>query len=89
MNKEEINKEIERIWVIDKIKEICSYSIGDKSISIGSRLILDLYIDSLEMLELIHEIERYTEKQIDNSIWMQWNQIGDIVDYLLTIKMNH
>ncbi|TOM60035.1 hypothetical protein CGH73_26235, partial [Vibrio parahaemolyticus] len=49
-------------------------------------IIEDLHIDSLEMLELITEIERYTGLPLLDEIWMKWRYLRDIVNYLLSVK---
>ncbi len=45
-----------------------------------------MYIDSLEMLELIAAIEQYTKVPIQDEIWMKWYNLQDIVEYLLSVK---
>nr|WP_282554846.1 MULTISPECIES: acyl carrier protein [Providencia] len=51
-----------------------------------STLILDLHIDSLEMLELITAIEDYTGQRLNDNIWVKWHRLQDIVDYLSQTK---
>ncbi|EKT60903.1 acyl carrier protein [Providencia sneebia] len=75
-------------WLIDKINNILTYSAHDKLISMNSRLILDLHIDSLEMLELITAVEQCTEKSINDDILLKWYQVKDILDYIVKIKCN-
>ncbi|UIN01457.1 acyl carrier protein [Yersinia ruckeri] len=47
-----------------------------------SRLILDLHIDSLEMLELVIAVEKKTARPLADDIWLEWTTIKDVTDYL-------
>ncbi|MBG5920520.1 acyl carrier protein [Providencia stuartii] len=73
---------IHQTWLTEQIKAIRTYSGIDKPIEMDSALILDLHIDSLEMLELITAIENYTGQPLNDSIWVKWYRLQDIVDYL-------
>ncbi|MDN0088897.1 acyl carrier protein [Yersinia nurmii] len=52
-----------------------------------ARLILDLHIDSLEILELVIEVEKKTAKPLADDVWLQWNTINDIVEYIMLTKV--
>lgn len=82
------DNQIHQTWLINQIKEIRTYSGITKPFNMDSALIVDLHIDSLEMLELITAIEQYTEKSISEHIWMQWYRLQDIADYLSTMFEN-
>ncbi|MCW6566900.1 acyl carrier protein [Yersinia ruckeri] len=47
-----------------------------------SRLILDLHIDSLEMLELVIAVEKKTARPLADDIWLEWTTVKDVTDYL-------
>lgn len=69
-------------WLINQIKEIRTYSGITKPITMDSALILDLHIDSLEMLELVTAIEQYTAQSLSDTVWMKWHYLQDVADYL-------
>ncbi|ANI31054.1 hypothetical protein PL78_14620 [Yersinia entomophaga] len=52
-----------------------------------ARLILDLHIDSLEILELVIEVEKETAKPLADDVWHKWNTINDIVEYIKLTKI--
>ncbi|MEQ4626162.1 acyl carrier protein [Providencia manganoxydans] len=70
-------------WLINQIKEIRTYSGINKPITLDSALILDLHIDSLEMLELVTAIEEYTSQPLSDKVWLKWHYLQDIADYLV------
>ncbi|GAB1439376.1 acyl carrier protein [Providencia sp.] len=74
------------LWLSDQIKQIRTYSGIADSYTIDSELIADVHIDSLEMLELITAIEQYTERGINDEVWIKWRYLRDIVDYLSNVK---
>ncbi|WP_283126523.1 acyl carrier protein [Providencia stuartii] len=74
-------------WLINQIKEIRTYSGINKPITMDSALILDLHIDSLEMLELVTAIEEYTAQPLNDKVWFKWHYLQDIADYL-TVTMD-
>ncbi|MEY0232876.1 acyl carrier protein [Providencia manganoxydans] len=69
-------------WLINQIKEIRTYSGINKPITMDSALILDLHIDSLEMLELVTAIEEYTAQPLNDKVWLKWHYLQDVADYL-------
>lgn len=46
------------------------------------QLVADLHLDSLEMTELIDELEHYIGLRIQEKVWSLWRQVGDIEDFL-------
>ena len=77
---------IHQTWLTEQIKAIRAYSGIHKPITMDSTIILDLHIDSLEMLELIAAIEDYTGQRLNDNIWVKWHRLQDIVDYLSQTK---
>ncbi len=70
-------------WLEHQIQQIRTYSGIRYCLTMDSTLIEDVHIDSLEMLELISSIEQYTKQPLSDDIWMEWNRLQDIVDYLV------
>ncbi len=70
-------------WLENQIQLIRAYSGITHCLTMNSTLIEDVHIDSLEMLELISSIEQYTKLPLSDDIWMKWNRLRDIVDYLV------
>ncbi|MBN4866006.1 MULTISPECIES: acyl carrier protein [Providencia] len=74
------------LWLVEQIQQIRTYSGITNSYTMDSALIVDVHIDSLEMLELITAIEQYTGQGINDEVWMKWRYLRDIVDYLSNVK---
>ncbi|MEQ4676080.1 acyl carrier protein [Providencia vermicola] len=74
------------LWLLEQIQQIRTYSGITNSYTMDSALIVDVHIDSLEMLELITAIEQYTGQGINDETWMKWRYLRDIVDYLSNVK---
>ncbi|CAI1902948.1 Acyl carrier protein [Serratia quinivorans] len=53
-----------------------------RDIAPDERLILDLHLDSLEMVELISAIEEKSRRPLKDEVWMAWETIADIINYL-------
>ncbi len=65
-----------------KLEQILTYYNQSLHINLQARLIVDLYIDSLEMLELVSAVEKYTQQLLEDKISMVWYRLQDILDYL-------
>ncbi|MEQ5113027.1 acyl carrier protein [Providencia vermicola] len=74
------------LWLVEQIQQIRTYSGITNSYTMDSALIVDVHIDSLEMLELITAIEQYIGQGINDEVWMKWRYLRDIVDYLSNVK---
>ena len=74
------------LWLVEQIQQIRTYSGITNSYTMDSALIVDVHIDSLEMLELITAIEQYTGQGINDEVWMKWRYLRDIADYLSNVK---
>ncbi|MTB65442.1 acyl carrier protein [Providencia sp. wls1943] len=71
-------------WLVRHLQQIREYSGINKTYSMDAELIADVHIDSLELLELIAAIEEYTEQPLRDEVWMKWQRLQDIVDYLVS-----
>lgn len=76
---------IHQQWLTNQINEIRTYSGITKTFTMESELILDLHIDSLEMLELVTAIEEYTGQPLSDKVWIKWHILQDVVDYLILV----
>ena len=70
-------------WLLDELTQIRSYAGPAQCIDRQSRLIIDLHLDSLEMLELVSSVEKYSQQPLEDHIWMEWHQVQDVLDYLV------
>lgn len=71
-------------WLERHLQQIREYSGINKFYPMDAELIADVHIDSLELLELIAAIEEYTEQSLQDEVWMKWQRLQDIVDYLVS-----
>ncbi|WP_174847848.1 acyl carrier protein [Yersinia artesiana] len=69
-------------WLKSELTQIRAYSGANQNWDMQSRLIVDLHLDSLEMLELVSAVEKYTEQPLDDKTWMTWYRVQDVMDYL-------
>ncbi|CRY56802.1 MULTISPECIES: hypothetical protein [Yersinia] len=70
-------------WLLDELTQIRSYAGQAQCIDRQSRLIIDLHLDSLEMLELVSSVEKYSQQPLEDRIWMEWYRVQDVLDYLV------
>lgn len=69
-------------WLKSELTLIRAYAGATHHWDMQSRLIVDLHLDSLEMLELVSAVEKYTEQPLDDKTWMKWYRVQDVLDYL-------
>ncbi|QHB33867.1 acyl carrier protein [Yersinia canariae] len=69
-------------WLKSELAQIRAYAGAAQSLDLQARLILDLHIDSLEMLELVSAVENHTQQPLDDKTWMEWYRVQDVLDYL-------
>ncbi|EPZ8126436.1 acyl carrier protein [Yersinia enterocolitica] len=69
-------------WLKSELTQIRAYAGATQNWDMQSRLIVDLHLDSLEMLELVSAVEKHTEQPLPDEIWMKWYRVQDVVDYL-------
>ncbi|HHA0034242.1 TPA: acyl carrier protein [Yersinia enterocolitica] len=69
-------------WLRSELTQIRAYAGAVQEWDLQSRLILDLHLDSLEMLELVSAVEKHTEQPLDDKIWMTWSRVQHVLDYL-------
>ncbi|WP_145932168.1 acyl carrier protein [Yersinia bercovieri] len=69
-------------WLLSELTQIRTYAGAAQQIDMQSRLIVDLHLDSLEMLELVSAVEKYSQQPLDDNIWMAWYRVQDVLDYL-------
>lgn len=69
-------------WLRSELTQIRAYAGAVQDWNLQSRLILDLHLDSLEMLELVSAVEKHTEQPLDDKTWMTWSRVQDVLDYL-------
>lgn len=53
-----------------------------RNYNLEDRLLLDLHMDSLEMVDLLFSIEHKFGLSVNEADWMQWITVKDIVLYL-------
>ncbi|AJJ61912.1 acyl carrier protein [Yersinia aldovae] len=73
-------------WLKSELTQIRAYAGAIQSWDLQSRLIIDLHLDSLEMLELVSAVEKYTEQPLDDQTWMKWQRVQDVLDYLQQVS---
>ncbi|CNK60479.1 acyl carrier protein [Yersinia enterocolitica] len=69
-------------WLKSELTQIRAYAGATQHWDMQSRLIVDLHLDSLEMLELVSSVEKHTEQPLQDEIWMKWYRVQDVLDYL-------
>lgn len=69
-------------WLLSEIAQVRTYAGQTQNIDRQSRLIIDLHLDSLEMLELVSTVEKYSQQPLEDRIWMAWYRVQDVLDYL-------
>lgn len=69
-------------WLLSEIAQVRTYAGQAQNIDMQSRLIVDLHLDSLEMLELVSSVEKYSQQPLEDTIWMAWYRVQDVLDYL-------
>lgn len=72
----------------EKIIEIIADKVSEKveDISLSQRLRDDLFLDSLDILEICMEAERVFEISIPDEDMSKWDTVQDIVDTVNTIR---
>lgn len=70
--------------VFDKVCELIrdQLPVGDKEITLESRLVEDLGADSANVMMLIMDIEQEYNITVDDSLLVGVRTVGDIVRYL-------
>ncbi len=70
--------------IYDKVVEILNetFEIPKEDISYDSLLEDDLDLDSIDAVDLIVKLKKYTDRSIDPEVFKQVRTIGDIVDAL-------
>jgi len=68
----------------DKVKQIIAeqLSVDEDSITMGTDLVKDLEADSLDVVELVMEIEQSFNIEIPDETLKEVKTIKDIVDYI-------
>lgn len=74
--------------MLEQVIEIISDELNlDKSqVKVESRLREDLGVDSLDVVELIMRLEETFEVSVADEAAQKLETVGDIVDYLATLK---
>ncbi|MHA0902007.1 acyl carrier protein [Enterobacter ludwigii] len=75
-------KKNNQCWLEQTIAAIRNLTRDGREIDMQSLLIIDLHIDSLEMLELVTAVELYTEQPLADNVWSKWERLQDVLDYL-------
>ncbi|CNK52676.1 acyl carrier protein [Yersinia mollaretii] len=77
-------------WLLSELAQIRTYAFQAQNIDMQSRLIIDLHLDSLEMLELVSSVEKQSQQPLEDRIWMEWYRVQDVLDYLEAVcPMEH
>ncbi|CNI92524.1 acyl carrier protein [Yersinia mollaretii] len=72
-------------WLLSELAQIRTYAFQAQNIDMQSRLIIDLHLDSLEMLELVSSVEKQSQQPLEDRIWMEWYRVQDVLDYLESV----
>lgn len=75
-------------FVLEKLQDILSTQIGiekDK-IQMNTTLNDDLQVDSLDRAELVMSVEEQFEIEIPEDTLMAFTSVGDVVDYVVSVK---
>ena len=79
---------MKREEVFEKVKGVIVEQLGinDDSVKENATFVEDLAADSLDIVELVMQIEEEFEMQIPDSDAEKIVTVGDVVDYILTNK---
>ncbi|MBI3310160.1 MAG: acyl carrier protein [Serratia liquefaciens] len=69
-------------WLERELSRIRAYASPIQGFDPQARLLADLHIDSLEILELVIAVEKYTHQPLEDKTWMEWYCLQDIFDHL-------
>ena len=69
-------------WLQQELAQIRPYAAKGADFDLQARLLVDLHLDSLEMLELVSAVEKYMARPLEDKIWMQWYRLQDVLDHL-------
>lgn len=70
-------------WLQQELAQIRPYAVAKETdFDLQARLLVDLHLDSLEMLELVSAVEKYMARPLEDKIWMQWYRLQDVLDHL-------
>jgi acyl carrier protein len=78
MDRDEIFERVRRILVE-------TFELDPASISLGSRLMEELDLDSIDAVDLVVKLQQYTTTKIDPSVFKQVRTVGDVVDAILPL----
>lgn len=73
--------------VFSRVRDILveTFELEPGSVALDSRLQEDLDLDSIDAVDLIVKLQRYTTARIDPAIFKQVRTIGDVVDAILPL----
>lgn len=78
---------MDRNEVFTRVKEILveTFELDPDSITLESKLMDDLDLDSIDAVDLVVKLQQYTSTKIDPSVFKQVRTIGDVVDAILPL----
>jgi acyl carrier protein len=78
---------MDRNDVFARVKEILveTFELEPASITLESRLMDDLDLDSIDAVDLVVKLQQYTTTKIDPAVFKQVRTIGDVVDAIMPL----
>lgn len=79
---------MEEVAAFDDVKRILReyFSVPEEEITLDARLV-DLGLDSLDVVELTMEVEDLYNVQIPNDEYMPWERVQNVVNHIVLHKL--
>ena len=75
--------------IFEKVKQIVFEAMGEeKEINMGTSIVEDLGLDSLDIIEMIMTVEEEFEISIEDSAAETFVKVSDVIDYIEKAKNN-
>ncbi len=81
---------MKREEIFAKVKEILetSFEIPKETVTLASRFIEDLDLDSIDAVDLIVKLQNFTDKRIDPETFKKVRTVEDVVEVIYAL-VNH
>ena len=78
---------MDRNEVFSRVKQILieTFELKPEDITLESKLMEDLDLDSIDAVDLVVKLQQYTMTKIDPAVFKQVRTIGDVVDAILPL----
>jgi acyl carrier protein len=72
------------VSITTKVKEMVAYQLGIKesNVTLNADLVEDLGADSLDLIELLMDVEYQFETEIEDDVAEKFRTVQDIINYL-------